>query len=64
MEGIAETVNMHQIKEFFYCSHTTLNKWSIIPRGRDFIQLLKEPHNRLSREKAPNRARGIQDKEE
>ena len=46
MDGVAKTVNMHQIKEHYYCSHPNLNKWSIIPRGRDFIQLLKETHNR------------------
>jgi putative glutathione S-transferase len=46
MRGVAETVDMEQIKEHYYCSHPNLNKWSIIPRGPDFIKLLAEPHNR------------------
>jgi putative glutathione S-transferase len=44
--GGAETVNMEQIKAHYYCSHPTLNKYSIIPRGPDFIKLLEEPHDR------------------
>lgn len=46
MPGIAETVNMRQIKEHYYCSHPDLNKWSIVPRGRNFEALLKMPHDR------------------
>jgi glutathionyl-hydroquinone reductase len=46
MAGVASTVNMPQIKEHYYCSHPDLNKWSIIPRGPDFIKMLQEPHNR------------------
>ena len=46
MDGVSNTVNMHQIKVHYYCSHPDLNKWSIVPKGRDFIQLLKESHNR------------------
>jgi putative glutathione S-transferase len=44
--GVAETVNMEQIKAHYYCSHPTLNKYSIIPRGPDFIKLLEKPHDR------------------
>jgi len=46
MPGVKETVNMEQIKAHYYCSHPELNIYSIIPRGRNFIQLLEEPHNR------------------
>jgi putative glutathione S-transferase len=48
MPGVAETVDMHQIKEHYYCSHPELNKFSIVPRGPDFERLLKAPHNRTS----------------
>ena len=44
--GVAETVNMEQIKLHYYCSHPVLNHYSIIPRGANFERLLKEPHNR------------------
>jgi putative glutathione S-transferase len=43
LPGVAETCNMEQIKAHYYCSHTELNKWSIIPRGEDFMKLLKQP---------------------
>jgi putative glutathione S-transferase len=43
MRGVAETVDMDQIKLHYYCSHPDLNKWSIIPRGPDFISLLSAP---------------------
>ena len=46
MPGVAQTVNMHQIKEHYYCSHPDLNKWSIVPRGPNFELLLQQPHNR------------------
>lgn len=46
MKGVAGTVNMHQIKEHYYCSHPDLNKFSIVPRGPDFVEMLQEPHNR------------------
>ncbi len=42
MKGVAETVNMDQIKLHYYCSHPDLNKWSIVPRGPDFIRLLTQ----------------------
>lgn len=48
MPGVAETVNMQQIKEHYYCSHPDLNKYSIISRGRNFEKLLQEPHDRES----------------
>lgn len=46
MPGVADTVNMAQIKEHYYCSHPDLNKFSIIPKGPGFEKLLKEPHDR------------------
>ena len=48
MPGIKETVNMEQIKAHYYCSHPDLNKYSVIPKGPDFLKLLEEPHNRDS----------------
>jgi len=40
---VAETVNMEQIKLHYFCSHPTLNHYSIVPRGMDFELLLKQP---------------------
>jgi putative glutathione S-transferase len=48
MKGVANTVDMDQIKEHYYCSHPDLNKLSIVARGPNFIKLLEEPHNRGS----------------
>jgi glutathionyl-hydroquinone reductase len=48
MPGVAETVNMEQIKAHYFTSHPDLNHWSIIPKGMDFVQLLEVPHNRES----------------
>lgn len=48
MPGVADTVNMEQIKYHYFCSHVELNKYSIVPRGNNFEELLKEPHNRDS----------------
>jgi len=45
MKGVAETVNMDQIKAHYYASHPNLNRWSIIPRGIDFIKLLEASDN-------------------
>jgi len=46
MARVAETVDMHQIKEHYFCSHPDLNKLSIVPRGPNFERMLKERHNR------------------
>lgn len=46
MPGIGDTVNMEQIKAHYYTSHPTLNHYSIIPKGADFMKLLELPHNR------------------
>ena len=46
MAGVAETVNMEQIKAHYFTSHPDLNHWSIIPKGIDFVHLLEIPHNR------------------
>jgi len=43
--GVADTVDMEQIKAHYYCSHTELNTYSIIPKGPGFMKLLEEPHN-------------------
>ena len=43
---VKDTVNMEQIKTHYYTSHPTLNHYSVIPRGNDFVKLLEEPHNR------------------
>jgi putative glutathione S-transferase len=46
MPGVKETVNMDQIKIHYFCSHPNLNKYSIIPKGSNFMELLEEPHDR------------------
>ena len=46
MPGVKETIDMEQIKAHYYCSHPMLNKYSIIPRGPGFVDLLEQPHNR------------------
>ncbi|KAL7501412.1 hypothetical protein ACHAWT_010691 [Skeletonema menzelii] len=51
--GVAETVDMHQIKEHYFCSHPDLNKLSIVPRGPDFERMLNERHNRGALGKRP-----------
>jgi glutathionyl-hydroquinone reductase len=44
--GIAETCNMEQIKAHFFGSHAEWNKYSIVPRGLGFVELLDMPHHR------------------
>ena len=44
--GVKDTVNMDQIKLHYFCSHPELNKFSIIPQGSGFEELLQQPHNR------------------
>ena len=46
MPGIAETCDMDQIKAHFYGSHAEWNKYSVIPRGLGFMELLDMPHDR------------------
>ena len=48
MPGVADTVDMDQIKQHYYCSHPDLNRFSIVPKGPDFEKLLNEPHDRDS----------------
>jgi putative glutathione S-transferase len=48
MPGVAETVNLEQIKVHYFTSHPRLNALSIIPRGTDFEALLKQPHDRMN----------------
>ena len=43
MPGVKETVNMEQIKAHYYASHPDYNRWSVIPRGANFEDRLKEP---------------------
>ncbi|CAB9513518.1 Glutathionyl-hydroquinone reductase [Seminavis robusta] len=47
-QKVGPTVNMAQIKQHYYTSHPNLNKYSIIPKGADFVKLLEEPHDRES----------------
>ena len=44
--GIAETCDMDQIKAHFYGSHAEWNKYSVVPRGLGFMELLDMPHDR------------------
>lgn len=44
--GIAETCKMDQIKAHFFGSHAEWNKYSVIPRGLGFMELLDMPHDR------------------
>mmetsp|Transcript_7933 Transcript_7933/g.16618 ORF Transcript_7933/g.16618 Transcript_7933/m.16618 type:complete len:407 (+) Transcript_7933:110-1330(+) len=46
MPGVKESVQMEHIKTHYFCSHPTLNHYSIIPKGNDFLGLLEQPHNR------------------
>lgn len=55
MPGIRETCNMDQIKAHFYASHAEWNKYSVIPRGLGFLELLDMPHNRLELVKNVNK---------
>lgn len=44
--GIADTCDMDQIKAHFFGSHAEWNKYSVIPRGLGFMELLEMPHDR------------------
>lgn len=46
LPGVAETCNMEQIKAHFFASHAEWNKYSVIPRGLGFMELLDMPHDR------------------
>lgn len=46
MPGVADTVDMEQIKYHYYCSHAELNKHSIVPMGSGLVQKLSQPHQR------------------
>jgi glutathionyl-hydroquinone reductase len=46
MPGVKETINMEQIKTHYFAAHPKLNYYSILPAGRNFIQLLEQSHNR------------------
>lgn len=41
LDGVKETCDMEMIKAHYYTSHVELNKYSIIPRGEDFMELLQ-----------------------
>ncbi len=51
MPGVRETVDMDQIKMHYFASHPNLNRWSIIPKGSNFVKQLEEPHDRESIDK-------------
>ncbi len=42
--GVAETVNMHHIKQHYYGSHRTVNPTGVVPRGPDLD--FTAPHDR------------------
>jgi len=44
--GVAQTCDMEQIKAHFFGSHAEWNKYSVIPRGLGFMELLEMPHDR------------------
>ena len=46
LDGVARTCNMEHIKAHFFGSHAEWNKYSVIPRGLGFIELLDMPHDR------------------
>lgn len=47
MDGVKDTIDMEQIKLHYYASHPEINKFSIVPRGPNFLALVeKEKHNR------------------
>ena len=46
MPGIANTCHMDQIKAHFFGSHAEWNKYSVVPRGLDFMRYLEMPHDR------------------
>jgi len=46
MPGVAKTCEMDQIKAHFFGSHAEWNKYSVVPRGLDFMRYLKMPHDR------------------
>lgn len=54
MPGVASTCNMDQIKAHFYGSHAEWNKYSVIPRGLGFVELLDMPHDRDQFEECDN----------
>ena len=56
LPGVKDTVDMTQITYHYYTSHPSLNKFSIVPRGADFIGLLEEPHERASMHKNQKRS--------
>jgi len=46
LEGVASSCDMDHIKAHFFGSHAEWNKYSVIPRGLGFIELLDMPHDR------------------
>lgn len=46
MPGVADTCHMDQIKAHFFGSHAEWNKYSVVPRGLGFMNLLQYPHSR------------------
>ena len=44
-EGVADTINMHHIKDHYYGSHETINPTGVVPVGPELD--LSEPHGRM-----------------
>jgi putative glutathione S-transferase len=44
-EGVADTINMHHIKDHYYGSHETINPTGVVPVGPELN--LNEPHGRM-----------------
>ena len=42
--GVAETVNLHHIKQHYYASHRSVNPTGIVPRGPEID--FSTPHGR------------------
>ena len=59
MPGVAQTCNMEQIKAHFYGSHAEWNKYSVIPRGLGFMELLDLPHDRDMLSSADDECEGV-----
>jgi len=46
MPGVAETLNMEQAKIGYFSSRLEWNYYAIVPKGPDFLEALKEKHDR------------------
>ena len=46
LPAVAASVHMDHIKTHYFTSHPTLNWYAIIPKGPNFVALLRQPHDR------------------